>query len=367
VAQGIDPAEHRKAAKIEAITRHTNNFEAVAREWFEKQEPRWALSHSSRLIRLLERDVFPFHNLGARPISELTPPEVLAMLRPIEARAAETAHRALQTCSQVFRYGIATSRCVTDLTRDLRGALAIPRRGHFAATTEPRRLGSILRALDDYRGSLVVSPGLRLGPMLFVRPGELRKAKWIDMNFDDREWRYRVTKTGVNHIVPLARQALTILQGLHDLTGNGEFVFPSARGDRRPMSDNAVLVAMRSIDISKEEMTGHGFRAVARTILDDILGFRVEIIEHQLAHTVRDALGTAYNRTQFLSDRHRMIRCRFCWKRNQGLMMSFAQPNITISESESDASPMSWLLGVRRCQPHLRRGPPACCEQRRRA
>jgi len=192
-------------------------------------------------------------------------------------------------------------RSHSGLTRDI-GA-----HGEGSLRGDDRTKQIILRAFDDYRGSLIVCSAMRLAPLLFARPGELRKAKWADVDFERREWRYRVTKTRIDHIVPLSRQASAILNGLHDLTGTGTFVFPSARGDQRPMSDNAVLVAMRSIEVRKDEMTGHGFRAVARTILDETLGFRVEIIEHQLAHTVRDALGRAYNRTQFLADRHRMM------------------------------------------------------------
>jgi integrase len=198
---------------------------------------------ASACYALLERDIFPFRGFGGRPISSITPPDVLAVLRPIEARTGETAHRAQQLCSQIFRYAIAAGTCKNDPTRDLRGALAPVPKGHFAATTEPKRFGAILRAIDAYEGTLVVSSALRLAPLLFVRPGELRTAVWADIDLKNAEWRYRVTKTEVDHIVPLARQTLAILRPLDDLTGQGTYVFPGARSRRRPMSDNALLVA----------------------------------------------------------------------------------------------------------------------------
>jgi integrase len=307
VSQGIDPSDHRKTIRQDAEQRVDNSFETVSREWFDKQKPRWVEGHSLRLLRLLERDIFPFRGFGGRPISSITPPDVLAALRPIEARTAETAHRAQQLCSQIFRYAIATGTCKSDPTRDLRGALApVPKR-HFAATTEPKRFGAILRAIDTYEGTLVVSSALRLAPLLFIRPGELRTAAWADINLKNAEWRYRVTKTEVDHIVPLSRQTLAIPRPLHDLTGQGMYVFPGARSRKRPMSDNAILVALRAMEIGRDEMTGHGFRAVARTILDEILGFRPDIIEHQLAHSVKDPNGRAYNRTSFLPERREMM------------------------------------------------------------
>jgi integrase len=207
----------------------------------------------------------------------------------------------------VFRYAIATGRAERDLSADLRGALPPAKGEHFAATTEPARIAEILRAIDGYQGTLTVRCALRLAPLVFVRPGELRTARWSDINFDTAEWRYTVTKTNTPHIVPLSRQAIEILQELHPLTGSGDFVFPSARSPKRPMSDNAVLAAMRRIGIGKDEMSGHGFRAVARTILDEVMGVRPDLIEHQLAHAVRDPNGRAYNRTAHLPERRKMM------------------------------------------------------------
>ena len=303
VAAGIDPSEHRKAVKSAQADRLANSFEVVAREWFEKYSPSWAANHGPRVIRRLERDIFPC--IGARPIAELKAPQLLAAVRRIENRGVlETAHRALATCGQVLRYAIATGRAERDLSRDLRGALPPVKGEHFAAITDPKKVGELLRALAGYNGTLTVGCALRLAPLVFVRPGELRAAQWADIDFDAPEWRYTVSKTGTEHIVPLSRQAVAILREIQSLTGKGQYVFPSARSPRRPMSDNAILAAMRRMGIGKDEMSGHGFRATARTILDEVLAFRPDLIEHQLAHAVRDPNGRAYNRTAHLPERH---------------------------------------------------------------
>jgi len=306
VADGIDPSENRKAQKSARADRAANSFEVVAREWFAKYSAIWAKEHGNRIIRRFERDIFPW--IGGRPIAEITAPELLAVVRRIESRGAlETAHRALGNCGQVFRYAVATGRAARDPTGDLRGALPPVKGEHFAATTDPKRVGEILRALDGYQGTLTVRCALRLAPLVFVRPGELRKAEWADIDLDAAEWRYTVTKTNTPHIVPLSRQAVEILRELQPLTGRGRFVFLGARSNGRPMSDNAILAAMRRMGIGKEEMSGHGFRAVARTILDEVLGVRPDYIEHQLAHAVRDPNGRAYNRTAHLPERRKMM------------------------------------------------------------
>jgi integrase len=269
-------------------------------------------SHASRIERVFERDIFPW--MGVRPIAEVSAQELLGVIRRIENRGApETAHRVLSNCSQVFRYAVATGRCKSDPSRDLRGALPPVKVTNLAATTEPKRLAEILRAMDGYRGTLPIICALRLAPLVFVRPGELRKARWPDIDLDAAEWCYRVTKTDVDHIVPLSRQAIAILRELQPLTSKGLYVFPGARSAKRPMSDNAVLAAMRRLDIGKEEMCGHGFRALARTILDEILGVRPDFIEHQLAHTVKDPNGRAYNRTAFLAERRKMMQLWSDW------------------------------------------------------
>ena len=198
-------------------------------------------------------------------------------------------------------------RALRDPSGDLRGALPPVKGDHFAAVTEPKQAAELLRTLDGYQGTLTVACALRLAPMVFVRPGELRQAEWADFDLDAAEWRYTVTKTGTAHIVPLAAQAVSILRELHPLTGTGRYVFPGARSRERPMSENAILAAMRRMGIAKGEMSGHGFRAMARTILDEVLGVRPDLIEHQLAHAVKDANGRAYNRTAHLVERRKMM------------------------------------------------------------
>jgi len=308
LADGIDPSHSRKAQKSLRLEQVANSFEAVSREWYEKYSSSWVEAHGSRIIRRLERDIFP--HVGSRPIGDITPPELLQVIRRIEDRGAlETAHRALSNCGQVFRYAIATGRAARDPAADLRGALPPVRGEHFAAVTEPTQVAPILRAIDAYRGSLIVSCALRLAPLVFVRPGELRGAEWSEIDLDAAEWRIRAArmKMGIDHVVPLAKQAIAILREIHPLTGAGRYVFPSARTSTRPMSDNAILAAMRRMDIPKEEMSGHGFRAVARTLLDEVLGERVDLIEHQLAHQVKDVNGRAYNRTAHLPARRDMM------------------------------------------------------------
>lgn len=312
LADGIDPSQHRKAAKAAGSERAGNSFEVVAREWYAKMSPTWNAAHGDRIIRRLERDVFPW--IGARPVADVTAPELLGVLRRIEGRGAiETAHRALQNCGQVFRYAIATGRAERDPSGDLRGALPPVKGTHFAAVTDPAKVGNLLRTLDGYQGTFTVQCALRLAPLVFVRPGELRKAEWADIDLDAAEWRFHVTKTDTGHVVPLARQAVDILRELHALTGRGRYVFPGARSRERPMSENAILAALRRLDIGKDEMSGHGFRAMARTILDEVLGVRPDLIEHQLAHAVKDPNGRAYNRTAHLPQRREMMQLWADW------------------------------------------------------
>jgi integrase len=308
IADDIDPGEHKKAVKQSRAESLANSFEVIAREWYERNMADKSQDHQMRVTGIFQRDIFPY--LGSKPIADIKATELLAALRRIEARnAIETAHRALQICGQVFRYAIATGRTERDITPDLRGSLMQAKAGHFSAVTEPKLVGELLRAIDGYTGSFVVKSALQLAPLVFVRPGELRKAEWVHIDLDAKEWRYFVTKTEVQHIVPLSKQAVEILSNLHPLTGNGRFVFPSARtpNGSRAMSDVALLAALRRMGIGKDEMTVHGFRALARTILDEVLSFRPDFIEHQLAHAVRDPNGRAYNRTAHLPERHKMM------------------------------------------------------------
>lgn len=320
VAAGTDPSDVRKAGKaqqakaLEADRRiadglpAVDSFEEVAREWFAKFSAEWAPSHADKIIRRLERDIFPW--IGKRPIASITAPELLAALRRIEERGAvETAHRAHQNCGQIFRYAIATGRAERDPSPDLRGALPSVKQTHHAAITDPKAIGELLRAIDGYQGYFVTKCALRIAPMVFVRPGELRKAEWAEIDLDKAEWNIPAERMKMRepHLVPLSTQAVEILRELHALTGDGRYVFPGARTNGRPMSDNAILAALRRMGFAKDEMSGHGFRAMARTILDEVLQVRPDFIEHQLAHAVRDPNGRAYNRTAHLAERRKMM------------------------------------------------------------
>ncbi|WP_369291027.1 tyrosine-type recombinase/integrase [Burkholderia pseudomallei] len=306
LAHGADPGDAKKARKAASEERATNSFELVAREWFARYAPGWASSHADKIIQRLERDLFPW--IGGRPVAEITAPELLSVLRRIEGRGAkDTAHRALQNCGQIFRYAVATGRAERDLSGDLRGALAPLKHEHYAAITDPVKAGELLRAIDGFKGTFVVKCALQLAPLLFVRPGELRKAQWSGFDLDKAEWRYIVTKTGTEQLVPLSTQAVAFLRELRDLTGQHQHVFPG-RDPRKPMSEAAINAALRRMGYdTKTEITGHGFRAMARTILHEELHVRPEVIEHQLAHRVPDTLGTAYNRTKFLKERRMMM------------------------------------------------------------
>lgn len=297
LANGADPSAVKKAQKAVVVALAENSFELVAREWFSKHAPNWKENHSSKIIARLEKDVFPW--IGAMPIAGINAPALLAAIRRIEARGAlETAHRALACCGQVFRYAVATGRAERDPTGDLRGALPpVKKEKHFAAITDPQKVGELLRDIDGYSGSYVVKSAFKLSPMLFVRPGELRKMEWAELDLDKAEWIIPAgkMKMGVTHIVPLARQAVEILQEIHPLTGRGKFVFPGERDHDRPMSDNAIRSALRRMGWSNDEMTPHGFRAMASTILDN-MGYKQEWLERQLAHEEPNKIKAAYKR-----------------------------------------------------------------------
>lgn len=303
IAAGIDPSAQRKATK----TAQADTFEALAREWFEKFAPSWVDSHSEKIIRRLERDIFPW--LGSRPVRELAAPELLNALRRIEERGAiETAHRAHQNCGQIFRYAIATGRADRDIAADLRGALPPVKERHHASIIEPKAIGELLRAIESYQGSFVTQCALKLAPLVFVRPGELRKAEWAEFDLNGAEWRIPgdKMKMGETHIVPLSGQAVEILRELHPLTGSGRYVFPSVRTDTRPMSENTVLGALRRLGYGTDEMTGHGFRSMASTLLNE-QGWHRDAIERQLAHAERNAVRAAYNYAEHLPERRRMM------------------------------------------------------------
>lgn len=308
LAAGVDPGEQRKAEKAAGAERAANSFEVIAREWHRKQSAAWVELHASRIMLRLENDIFPW--IGARPVADISARELLATVnRIVDRGAVESAHRVLQNCGQVFRYAIATGRATRNPAADLRDALPPVKPGHHASLTDPSAVGALLRAIDGYSGSFVTRCALRLAPMLFVRPGELRQAEWSEIDFDAAEWNIPAEKMKMRepHLVPLSSQAITILRELRELTGSGRYLFPSARSRQRPMSNNAVNAALRRMGYDKDAMTGHGFRAMARTILDEILHVRPDYIEHQLAHAVRDPNGRAYNRTAHLPERRAMM------------------------------------------------------------
>jgi integrase len=308
LAAGVDPGEQRKAAKVAGEERSANSFEVIAREWHAKQSATWVELHASRIMLRMENDIFPW--LGGRPIADITAKEFLVTVNRIADRGAvESAHRVLQNCGQVMRYAIATGRAERNPVADLRGALPPVKQTHLAAITDPHAIGGLLRAIDVYQGSFVTRCALQLAPLLFVRPGELRQAEWAEFDLDAAQWNLPAEKMKMRepHLVPLAPQAVAILRELQALTGGGRYVFPSPRSPQRPMSNNGVLSALRRMGYGNEEMSGHGFRAMARTVLDEVLHFRPDYIEHQLAHAVKDPNGRAYNRTAHLAERRKMM------------------------------------------------------------
>jgi len=307
LAHGTDPGAARKAQK-QAETSETETFEVIAREWHTKFTAKATPGHATKIMRSLERNAFPY--IGTHPIAAIKAPELLSVLRRVESRGAlETAHRVRSVCGQIFRYAVATGRAERDTAADLRGALPAAKEKHLAAITDPVKAGGLLRAIDGYQGGFVVQCALRLAPLVFVRPGELRHAEWSEIDFDNAEWNIPAAKMKLKepHLVPLSRQAIGILQELSKLTGKSTYLFPSGRSFSRPMSNNAILAALRRMGFEKTEMSGHGFRAMARTILDEVLQVRPDFIEHQLAHAVRDPNGRAYNRTAHLPERRKMM------------------------------------------------------------
>ena len=304
LANGIDPAMVRKSQKHQQS--QPNTFEAVAREWHDKFKPGWSDTHASRLLRLLERDIFPW--LGSMPVSDVSSPLLLQTIRRIETRSLDTAHRAMQNCGQVFRYAIATGRQQNDPTHALKGAIPPIRDNHFASITHPEQIGPLLRAIEGYKGEFITQSALRLGPLVFVRPGELRHAEWGEINLATGEWRIpsEKMKMGQPHIVPLARQSIVLLTDLQPLTGTGKYLFPRVRSSDRPISENTINAALRRLGYTKDEMTGHGFRSMASTLLNE-QGWNRDHIERQLAHAERNKIRAAYNYADYLPERRKMM------------------------------------------------------------
>eukprot|EP01034_Spumella_vulgaris_P039991 gene39991-49439_t len=307
LAEGIDPSLAKQEARYARSAAAMQTFEAVAVQWMVKIAPTRTASTQKKVQRWLDQNLLPV--IGKKPIAEIKPRDVLAAMQKMEARGAvESAHRVKQLCGQIFRFAVALDLVERDITADLRGALAPTVRRNFSAITEPKQVGALMRAIYDYHGFPAAVAALKLAPLVFVRPGELRAAEWSEFDLDSAEWRIPAAKMKmkVEHLVPLSTQAVDILRELQPITGDGQYVFPSLRS-KACMSENTINAALRYMGYSKEVMTGHGFRAMARTILDEVLGERPDLIEHQLAHTVRDPLGRAYNRTSHLPARREMM------------------------------------------------------------
>lgn len=307
LAIDIDPSEDRKQTKANNKLNTENSFELVAREWWQSYMANKAESHKEKVIRRFELYLFPW--IGKKPISTITAPQVLETLRRIEKQnKVGTAHRALQTAGQVFRYAVQTGRAIRDVTADLKGALPAITVKHMAAFTEPKDVAELLRALDAFNGTLTVQCAIKLAPLVFVRPSELRMAKWADIDLNAGVWQYLVSKTKTDHIVPLSTQAIAILHEIHPVSGHGQYVFQGGHSPLKPMSESAINAALKRMGYdTQKDITGHGFRAMARTILHERLDIKPEIIEHQLAHKVPDTLGAAYNRTKFIEQRKTMM------------------------------------------------------------
>ena len=308
IADGVDPGTAKKAAKQAKADAAAHTFERVARDWLAKTTADRMPTTQNKITSWLEKDVIPF--IGNLPISNIGPRDVLAALRKMEARGAlDSVQRVKQVCGQVFRYAVATGSAERDVTQDLKGALAKPTAGHFAAITEPKQAGALMRSIFDYTGHPITVAALKLSPLVFVRPGELRTMEWAEVDLDAAQWRIPGSKMKmkVDHLVPLATQAVALLRTLHPATSHGRYVFPSLRTGERPMSENTINAALRGMGYSADIHSAHGFRAMARTILDEVLGERVDLIEHQLAHAVKDPNGRAYNRTAHLPARRVMM------------------------------------------------------------
>lgn len=310
LGQGIDPGERKKEGKAAAAAADlakAMTYEVVAREWFVTYSSGWTESNRAKILARQEKDVFPF--LGRLPIGEITAPAVLAVARRIEKRGAvDTAHRAMQDCSRIFRYAVATGRGERDPVADLKGALSPVRSTSYASIKEPKAIGALLRDINAYSGNLIVRAALRLAPYVFVRPGELRRAEWAEFNLESAEWRIPAEKMKMRvvHIVPLARQVLEILHDLAQYTGGGRYLFPSMRANSSPISDMTLLAGLRRLGYGKDEMTMHGFRSMASTLLNE-QGYNRDWIERQLAHGERNSVRAAYNYAEYLPERRRMM------------------------------------------------------------
>ena len=304
---GIDPGVQKQAIKAAIRAEVSNTFEVVAREWFAQQSVVWAETHRRHTMAYLEKDIYPL--IGGIPVGGVRPPQLLEALRRIESRGAPSAAKKMrQTCGQIFRYAIATGRADYDAAAGLRDALSPKVVKNFASIKEPKIIGALLRDIEMYTGNLIVRFALRVAPYVFVRPGELRRAEWSEFNLEGSEWRIPAARMKMKeqHIVPLARQVVSLLKDLHQYTGHCTFVFPSMRANTAPISDMTLLAGLRRMGYGKEEMTVHGFRSMASTLLNE-QGYNRDWIERQLAHGERNSIRAAYNYAEYLPERKKMM------------------------------------------------------------
>ncbi|SEG49343.1 tyrosine-type recombinase/integrase [Marinobacterium lutimaris] len=308
LAEGTDPSVAKRARKQATITAALNSFEAIALEWHQLKSAGWAQSNADKIKGRMEKYLFPV--IGSRPIDSIEAPELLTLIRKIEAKEHyETAHRVRSYASKVFKYAIATGRASRDPAGDLVGTLKPKQTKHYAAITTPQEFGRLLLAIDNYQGTPAVIAALKCSALWFCRPGELRQTEWAEVDFDNQMIVIPGDRMKMrnDHIIPLSRQSIEILRELEPLTRRSKYVFPGVRGASRPLSENGVRTALLNMGYDNNTHTAHGFRATARTLLDEVLGYRFEWIEQQLAHEVRDTNGRAYNRTQHLEQRREMM------------------------------------------------------------
>jgi integrase len=323
ITESIDPGILKNSIKRSKQLAAENSFEAIAREWHAKFSSKWTKEHGERILIRLEQNIFPW--IGRRPIKEVTAPEILSALLRVEKRGAvETAHRISQVCGQVFRYAIVTARAERNPAADLRGALAPVKQKHHASITDPIEVGKLLRAIDSYEGHFVTKCALQLAPLFFVRPGELRHAEWDEIDFEKAEWRIPAEKMKMReqHIVPLSTQAIAVINELRPFTGDGKYLFPSRTSAKKPMSENTILAALRRMDYETDQMTGHGFRSMASTLLNEH-GWNRDAIERQLAHAERNNIRAAYNYAEYLPERKEMMQ----WWADHLTQLSESNPN----------------------------------------
>ena len=307
LANDVDPSVAKKDLAVKNKLASYNTFEAITRKWHETHKSKWSEGHAKHILSRLENDIFPV--VGNKLITEVRRKDLSTLLEGVSKRTLETAHRLKIAINQMLNYAVANELIALNPLGNTKGLLPKIEHKHMAAPTDPKDVAPLLRAIDNFSGSFIVKAAMQLSPLLFCRPGELRHMEWTEVNFETAEWNIPAEKMKMRqaHLVPLSHQSITILKELRLLTGHGRYAFPCHRTPQRCMSDNAINAGLRRMGFEKSEITAHGFRAMARTILDEVLQFRPDIIEHQLAHAVRDPLGRAYNRTSHLAERKKMM------------------------------------------------------------